>query len=99
MKALLLAVLLATPPVAAWMWRTDFNLQAAEHPSAKNIAQSTVRIPVEIVATGSASQVVYVEVPTETASRAPRISAGVIHPTTSRKPNAIRNRLRAFVAA
>ena len=56
-------MLLAPPLVAAWMWRDSEsakNLSAADTP-----VQATVQIPVEIVATGSTSQIVYVEVPSK----------------------------------
>jgi hypothetical protein len=64
MKTLVIGMLLASPPVAAWI------LHAAEPTVPQTENQSLVipesppaiQIPVEIVAKGSANQVVYVEV-------------------------------------
>ncbi len=67
MKALLIGMLLASPPVAAWMWRgSEVTLQTTEIQSiAETSATAQVQIPVEIVATGSTSEWVYVEVPNQ----------------------------------
>lgn len=67
MKALLIGMLLASPPVAAWMWSgAEHAPQTTEIQSlAEPAAATPVRIPVEVVAKGSASEWVYVEVPNQ----------------------------------
>ena len=67
MKALLIGMLLASPPVAAWMWRgSDHAIQTADFQSATEPSTPPqVQIPVEIVAKGSASEWVYVQVPNQ----------------------------------
>lgn len=66
-KALLIGMLLASPPVAAWMWRgAEPATKITETPAVPAIESPTaVQIPVEVVAKGSASQWVYVEVPSQ----------------------------------
>lgn len=66
MKALLVGLVFAFPSVAAWMIRGAEPEPAApvvsKVPEAPP-AESPVQVPVEIVANGSASQWVYVQVP------------------------------------
>jgi len=68
MKVLLLGMLLASPPVAAWILRTEApaSLAAGIQPVSRALrptpADGSVQIPVEVVAEGSAPQWVYVEV-------------------------------------
>lgn len=67
-KSILLGVLLASPPVAAWILRSG---DTAAHPAAPPPqalvapAEPAVQVPVEVVAEGSAPEWVYVEVPSQ----------------------------------
>ena len=67
MKALLIGLLLASPPVAAWMLRaTGADAAAAGNPvgfhTCNRHPARPIQIPVEIVTKGSAPRWVYVEV-------------------------------------
>ncbi len=68
-KALLIGLLLASPPVAAWILRgaepaavTPAVQPAVSHTMVASPADGSIRIPVEVVAEGSAPQWLYVEV-------------------------------------
>lgn len=68
MKAVLIGMLLASPPVAAWVlrWQEPTTQTTPDQPLAKpTTAPATVQIPVEVVSKGRASEWVYVEVPTQ----------------------------------
>lgn len=68
MKLLLFGLLLASPPVAAWILRNDPpKLQTIENSTFASTpttisGSQTMTIPVEVVAKGSAPKVIYVEV-------------------------------------
>ena len=68
MKVLLIGMLLASPPVAAWMLRTEApaalsaGIQPVSQPFRPTPAGGPIQVPVEVVAEGSAPQWVYVEV-------------------------------------
>jgi hypothetical protein len=71
-KVLLCGLLLASPPVAAWMLREDppgRSMTAAADSVAPNAARAlnagAVQVPVEVLAKGSAPQWVYVELPNQ----------------------------------
>lgn len=65
MKVLLCGVLVSSPAIAVWNFRgSDL---AASKPEIRQIsnptrAESTVRVPVEVIAAGSAPEWVYIEV-------------------------------------
>jgi hypothetical protein len=65
MKAVFLGMLLASPPVAAWMLRGSHTARENHdiQPITEISSPAPVRIPVEVVAKGSASQWVYVDAP------------------------------------
>ena len=67
MKALLIGMLLASPPVAAWVLRGQESIiQTPQDQSfTEIITDQSVQIPIEIVAKGSTSKWIYVEVPTQ----------------------------------
>lgn len=66
MKAVFLGLLLASPPVAAWILRGDessLEAQMVQQVSATVAASpEAVRLPVEVVTKGGAPQWIYVEV-------------------------------------
>lgn len=65
MKAVFLGLLLASPPVAAWMLRSPAQAEPLPSPPQAPVAvvaESQVRIPVEVVTKGAAPQWVYVQV-------------------------------------
>ena len=68
MKSLLLALLLASPPLAAWIIRSEPSLMPASGnrpvtgQSTASDPEPTQRLPVEVVQKGSAPQWIYVEV-------------------------------------
>lgn len=68
MKVLLLGVLLASPPVAAWILHEPkpapqiAGIQLVANTALPHAANGAVQVPVEVVTTGSAPQWVYVEV-------------------------------------
>lgn len=70
-KALLIGLLLASPPVAAWMIYRPQQAPAAVHLSALGTAAAApgtreeLRIPVEILAKGNTPETIYVEMRTE----------------------------------
>ena len=68
MKALLIGMLLASPPVAAWILRAP--AQSMEIADIQLVPEkstsSEIRIPVEVVAKGSPNQWVYVQIPRQT---------------------------------
>lgn len=72
MKTLMIGLLLASPPVAAWMLRAAepaiqepvIRQTPATSPAAPN--EAAVQVPVEVVAEGSAPEWVYVEVQSQT---------------------------------
>ncbi len=76
MKALLIAMLLASPPVAAWILKgADTELDSIDFQKvAENQIVTPVRIPVEVVAHGSPSQWVYVELPSPQAVPEPGVA-------------------------
>ena len=67
MKALLIGMLLASPPVAAWVLRGQEPISQTPQDQSftEIITDQSVQIPIEIVAKGSASKWIYVEVPTQ----------------------------------
>lgn len=70
MKALIFGLLLASPPVAAWMLRNPDSLLASTAPAAAiqataPAAAASMQVPVEVVAQGSAPQWIYVEMRSE----------------------------------
>lgn len=77
MKAMAIGMLLASPPVAAWILRAaEPNTQSAQNQIvAAQESVTPVRIPVEIVAKGNNNQVVYVEVPGNQAVPEPGVPA------------------------
>jgi hypothetical protein len=68
MKALIFGLLLASPPVAAWMMRADSpavetqGIQAVSHTVPAVPASESVQIPIEVVTKGSAPKTIYVQV-------------------------------------
>lgn len=66
MKALLIGMFLASPPLAAWVLRTQDTppQPLVSQTTATITAENSVQIPVEIIDKGRASEWVYVEVPT-----------------------------------
>ena len=64
-KLLLFGLLLASPPVAAWILRNDppkMQTLVNQTVPVSRPAHQTMTVPVEVVAKGSAPKVVYVEV-------------------------------------
>lgn len=61
-KALFLGLLLASPPLAAWMLRSDEK--PIQEPAIQTVTerQGSRKVPVEVVSKGSEPQWVYVEV-------------------------------------
>ncbi|MES2441067.1 MAG: PEP-CTERM sorting domain-containing protein [Verrucomicrobiota bacterium] len=70
-KALLLGSLLASPAVAMWKFRSSgeataqAGIHAVSYQSAPPSPASVTRVPVEVIAKGSAPQWVYVQVENE----------------------------------
>ncbi|RYD22441.1 MAG: hypothetical protein EOP88_08040 [Verrucomicrobiaceae bacterium] len=67
MKLLLLGAVMAAPAAVTWVWRggeaaAATGVQPVAHVRSEVIAQPSVKVPVEVVAKGSAPQWVYVEV-------------------------------------
>ena len=68
MKGLFLGMLVSSPAVAVWIFRSSAS--APTQPQILPIsnithADSIVRVPVEVIATGSAPEWVYIEVPSQ----------------------------------
>ncbi|MBC8002820.1 MAG: hypothetical protein H7X97_09565 [Opitutaceae bacterium] len=66
LKSLLFGVLLASPAVAIWGLKSSnslgFSLQPPVVSQTQAAAETVVRVPVEVIANGSAPQWVYVQV-------------------------------------
>ena len=68
MKALLLGMLVASPALAAWICRDSEvavsrqEITSISHHASPARSESLIRVPVEIIAKGSAPKWVYVEV-------------------------------------
>jgi hypothetical protein len=65
MKVLLFGMLVASPAVAVWKFRGSGSAttwQDVRQVSNTPSAESTVRVPVEVIAAGSAPEWVYIEV-------------------------------------
>ena len=79
MKVLLFGILVGSPAVAVWIFRGSDS--ATSRPEIRSIStnnlrtESTVRIPVEVIATGSAPEWSYIEVASQALPK-PRLLDG-----------------------
>jgi hypothetical protein len=67
-KSMLLGLLLALPPVAAWIMRSPDTAAVHSGPPQQETvapAEPAVQVPVEVVSKGSSPEWVYVEVPAQ----------------------------------
>ena len=78
MKGLFFGMLVSSPAVAVWIFRSSES--APSNPEIQPIsnttrAESIVRVPVEVIATGSTPEWIYIEVPRQ-ALPTPPVSPG-----------------------
>lgn len=72
MKTLMIGLLLASPPVAAWMLRAaepaihEPAIRPTPHAALAASNEAAVQVPIEVVTEGSAPEWVYVEVRSQT---------------------------------